>query len=149
MLSRAMISSVSGSGDPACLALLTYRPYGWWNNAISFIKNSWLQRSITANSHGSKSYASLKNQYWRINRTITVYLSGYLKIDEQRKCKAHEAAKRGLQRLLMDEKLQGNSPSGNSLAQHPLKSGKWFPPVTLKVFSDTSLVSSQTQRDSS
>lgn len=30
----------------------------------------------------------------------SVCLSGYLKIDEQRKCKAHKAAKKGLQRLL-------------------------------------------------
>lgn len=32
------------------------------------------------------------------------------------------------------EKLQGNSPSGNSLAQDPLKSEKWLVPMTLKVF---------------
>lgn len=74
----------------------------------------------------------------------SVCLSGYLKIDEQRKCKAREAARKVYRDYAKAEKLQGNSPSGNSLAQDPLKSGKWFVAMTLKVFQDTSFVSSQT-----
>lgn len=58
-VSRAIISSTRSSGDLACLSLLASRQ---WNNEISFIKSSWLQRPVTANSSGSKSYVNLKNQ---------------------------------------------------------------------------------------
>lgn len=109
---------ISSSGDPACLAFLAYRLWGWWKNSISFIKNSWLQRSVSANHHGSKSHAGLKNQYWRINWTIVVCLSGYLKIDEQKNAKHTKQPREVYRHYSKAEKLQGNSPSRNSLAQH-------------------------------
>lgn len=90
--------------QPAWLSLLT-DPVAGKTMQFSFIKKLLTPKICHWKSHGSLKNASLKNQYWWINWTIIMCLSGYLKIDEQRKCKAHEAAKKGLQRLLKGWKI--------------------------------------------